>query len=73
MRATVENLMGSVEKLSPQGSVKGANTVLRGSVRAPEGLSEGKPETAEPRGQKPQGFAAKSLPKVNHFLCHQIK
>ena len=43
MKATVENPRGSVEKLSPKESVKGANTVLRGSVRAPKGFSEGKP------------------------------
>ena len=47
---TVENPRGSVEKLSPKESVKGANTVLRGSVRAPEGFSEGKPKAAKPRG-----------------------
>ena len=32
-----------MEKLSPKESVEGADTVLRGSVRAPEGFSEGKP------------------------------
>ena len=36
MKATVENPRGSVEKLSPKESVEGADTVLRGSVRAPE-------------------------------------
>ena len=58
LKATVENPRGSVEKLSPKESVKGADTVLRGSVRAPEGFSEGKPEAAKPRGRSPQGFAA---------------
>ena len=33
-----------MEKLSPKESVKGTNTVLRGSVRAPKGFSEGFPE-----------------------------
>ena len=40
LKATVENPRGSVEKLSPKESVEGADTVLRGSVRAPEGLPE---------------------------------
>ena len=44
VKATVENPRGSVEKLSPKESVEGADTVLRGSLRAPEGFSEGKPE-----------------------------
>ena len=65
MKATVENLRGSVEKLSPEESVKGANTVLRGSVRAPEGFSEGKPEAAKPMGRSSQGFAAEGLPEEN--------
>ena len=50
LKATVENPRGSVEKLSPKESVKDADTVLRGSVRAPEGFSEGKPEAAKLRG-----------------------
>ena len=41
------------------------NCPLRGSVRAPEGFSEGKPEAAKPRGHSPQGFAAEGLPKEN--------
>ena len=49
VKATVENTRGSVEKLSPKESVEGANAVLRGSVRAPEGFSEGKPEAVKPR------------------------
>ena len=44
MKTTVENPRGSVEKLSPKESVEGADTVLRGSVRAPKGFSEGLPE-----------------------------
>ena len=51
--------------LSPKESVEGADTVLRGSVRAPEGFSKGKPEAANPRGRSPRGFAAKGLPKEN--------
>ena len=51
MKATVENPRGSVEKLSPKENVEGADTVLRGSVRAPEGFSEGRPEAAKPRGR----------------------
>ena len=61
MKATDENLRGSVKKLSPKESVKGADTVLRGSVRATKGFSEGKPEAAKPRGSSPQGFSAESL------------
>ena len=38
--------------MSPKERVKGANTVLRGVVRAPEGFSEGKPEAAKPRGRR---------------------
>ena len=53
MKATVENPSGSGKKLSPKESVKGADTVLRGSVRVPEGFSEGKPEAAKPRGRSP--------------------
>ena len=36
VKATVENPRGIVEKLFPKESVEGGNTVLRGSVRAPE-------------------------------------
>ena len=35
----------------PKESVEGADTVLRGSVRAPEGFSEGKPKAAKLRGR----------------------
>ena len=52
-----------MEKLSPMESVEGADTVLRGIVRAPEGFSEGKPEAVKPRGRSPQGFVAKGLPE----------
>ena len=41
MKTTVENLRGSVEKLSPKENVKGTHTVLRGSVRAPEENTKG--------------------------------
>ena len=51
MKATVENLRGSVKKLPPKESIKGADTVLRGIVRAPEGFSKGKPEATKPRGR----------------------
>ena len=54
---------GSVEKLSPKESVDGADTVLSGSVRAPEGFFECKPEAAKPRRRSRQGFAAKGLPE----------
>ena len=63
VKATVENLRGRVKKLPPKESIKGADTVLRGIVRAPEGLSKGQPEAAKPRGQSPQGFSAKGLPE----------
>jgi hypothetical protein len=65
VKATLENPRGSVEKLSPKESVEGADTVLRGSLRAPKGFSEGKPEAAKPRGRSPRGFVAKGLPKEN--------
>ena len=58
MKATVVNPRGSVKKLSPKESVEGADTVLRGSMRAPEGFSEGKAEAAKPRRRSPRGFAA---------------
>ena len=54
-----------MEKLSPKESVEGGNTALRGSVRAPEGFSEGKPEAAKSWGRSPQGFADKGLPEEN--------
>ena len=50
MKATVENLRGSVEKLFPKESVEGADTVLRGSVRAPEALSLGDRYSTLPQG-----------------------
>ena len=50
----MENPSGSVEKLSLKESVEGGNTALMGSVRAPEGFSEGKPEAAKPRGRSPR-------------------
>ena len=65
MKATVEYPRGSVEKLSPKESVEGANTVLRVSVGAPKGFSEGKPKAAKQRGCSPRGFSAKGLPKEN--------
>ena len=43
----------------------GADTVLRGSVRAPEGFSEAKPEAAKLRGRSPRCFAAEGLPEEN--------
>ena len=61
MKATVENPRGSVEKLSPEESVEGADTVLRGSVRAPEGFSEGKPEAAKPWGRSPPRFCSQGF------------
>ena len=54
-----------MEKLSPKESVEGADTVLRESVRAPKGFSEGKPEAGKPRGRSPRSFAAEVLPEEN--------
>ena len=54
-----------MEKMFPKESVEGADTVVRGSVRAPEGFSESKPEAAKPRGHSPQGFAAEGSPEEN--------
>ena len=39
--------------------------MLRGSVRASEGFSVGKPEAAKPRGRSPRGLAAEGLAKEN--------
>ena len=39
--------------------------MLRGSVRAPRGFSEGKPEALKPRGRSPRGFEAEGLPEEN--------
>ena len=44
-----------MEKLSPEESVEDADTVLRGSVRAPKGFFEGLPE------ENPEG--ALTLPR----------
>ena len=63
LKATVENPRGTVEKLSPKESVKGADTVLSGSVRTLKMFSEGKPKAAKPRGRSPQSFSAEGLPK----------
>ena len=65
MKATVENLRDSVEKLSHKESGEGGDTALRGCVRAPERYYEGKPKAKKPRGRSPQGFAAKGLPEEN--------
>ena len=54
-----------MEKLSPKESVEGAYTLLRGSVRTPEGFTEAKPKAAKPRGHSPRGFAVKGLPEEN--------
>ena len=54
-----------MEKLSPKESVEGTDTVLRGSVRAPKGFSEGKPEASKPRGHSPRGFEASGLRSDN--------
>ena len=66
MKATVENPRGSVEKLPPKHSVEGPDTVLRGSVRAPKGFSEGKPKAAKPRGRSTRGFAQEKSPGSPH-------
>ena len=63
MKATVENPRGSVEKLSPKECVEGADTVLRGSVRAPKGFSEGKAEAAKPRGRSPEVLQPRVCPR----------
>ena len=51
------------KKLSPKESVKGANTVLRGSVRAPKGFSEGLPEE-NPEGALTLPRSTVSAPKA---------
>ena len=66
MKLTVENLRDSVEKLSPEESVKGANTVVRGSVRAPKGYSKGKPEAAKSRGAAPGVLQHRICPRKIH-------
>ena len=52
-----------MEKLSPKESVEGADTVLKGSVRDPEGFSEGKPEAAKPRGVAPEVLQPRVCPR----------
>ena len=64
MKATVENPRGSVVKLSPKGSVEGGNTVLRGSVRAPEGFYEGKPKAAKTRGRSLFSYLGRCLQNI---------
>ena len=54
MKATVENPRGSEEKLSPKESDEGADTVLKGVVRALEGFSKGKPKAANRGGAAPK-------------------
>ena len=65
-----------MEKLSPNESVEGANTVLRGSVRAPEGFSEGKPKAAKPRGRSPEGHLFTSAPWIfnscSDYQFHEV-
>ena len=39
----------------PKENVEGADTVLRGIARAPEGFSKGKPKAAKPRGSSSRG------------------
>ena len=63
VKATVENPRGSVEKLSSKESVEGANTGLRGSVRAPEGLFEGKPEAEKLGGAAHEVLQPRVCPK----------
>ena len=46
LKVNVENMKGSEEKLSPEECIEGANTVMRGSVKA----SNGKPKATKPRG-----------------------
>ena len=58
LKETVEKQRSSVKKLFREESIKGSDTVLRGSVRAPEGFFSVKPMAAKPRGRSPQGFAA---------------
>ena len=60
LKATVENPRGSVEKML---SVEGGDTTLRGSLRAPERFSKGKPEASKPRGRRPRGSAGEGLPQ----------
>ena len=47
---------------------EGDDTVLRGSVRAPEGFSEGKPKAAKPRGRSPHTAPQHSVSTLNTFL-----
>ena len=52
-----------MEKLSPKESVKGAVTMLRGSVRDPEGFNEGKSEAAKSNGAQPPRVCLKKIPR----------
>ena len=53
VKVTVENPRGSMKKPSPKDSVKGADTVLRGSLRSLEKFSECKLKAAKPRRRGP--------------------
>ena len=53
VKVTVEKSRGSMEKPSPKESVKGADTVLRGSLRALEKFSVGKLKAAKRRRSSP--------------------
>ena len=41
----------------------GSNTSLRGSVRAPEGFTKGKPEAVKPRGHGPEVLQPRVCPR----------
>ena len=61
------------KKLSPKESVKVAITVLRGSVRAPEGFSEGKPEATKPRGAAPKVLQTRGNCNCVNYKCVNLK
>ena len=52
-----------MEIQSPKDSVKGADAVLRGSVKAPEGFSEGKPKAVKPRCASPKVLQPRVCPR----------
>ena len=61
-----------MEKLSSKKSIEGADTVQRGSVRAPKGFSNGKPEGAQPQRFCSQWFARGKFRGSPHTVQQHI-
>ena len=53
LKASVKNMRGSVEKISPKESFEGAHSVLRGSLRAPKRFFKGQIRGCKTEGAQP--------------------